>query len=115
MIDLFESVSVLNRIPPISEEVLKQSLKPLFSWIFVNFIVVKDLDFKVISDMVRYENGNPNYIAGIELMKIFYNEYGLTTPILIFCGNRERALQNIKDNKVREDRVFKVAIEEEEV
>ena len=82
-----------------------------FGWI----LHYKDLDFKVISDMVRYENGNPNYIAGIELMKIFYNEYGLTTPILIFCGNRERALQNIKDNKVREDRVFKVAIEEEEV
>ena len=57
----------------------------------------RGIDFKIVSDMVRYEGPKktPNYEAGIDLMAIFYNKYGLTTPILIFCGDEQRARANI--------------------
>lgn len=54
-----------------------------FNWL-LNWMDVK---FKVISDMVRIENGTPNYYAGIDLLEQFYNIQGYSTPILVFCSD----------------------------
>lgn len=58
-----------------------------FGWL-LNWMNVK---FKVVSDMVRIENGVCNYEAGIDLLEHFYNLQGYSTPILIYCGNAEKA------------------------
>jgi hypothetical protein len=54
-----------------------------FNWL-LNWM---DIKFKVISDMVRIENGKPNYFAGIDLLEQFYNIQGYSTPILVFCSD----------------------------
>ena len=51
----------------------------------------------------------------MDLMKIFYNVFGLTTPIMIYCGNKERALKTIEDRKIIKNRVYKVGVIEAEV
>lgn len=61
-----------------------------FNWI-LNWMDVK---FKVVSDMVRVENGNNNYYAGIDLLERFYNIKGYSTPILIFCNDTKRGKEN---------------------
>jgi hypothetical protein len=53
-----------------------------------------NVKFKVVSDMVRVENGVKNYEAGIDLLEHFYNIKGYSTPILIFCGNEQKAKEN---------------------
>ena len=57
-----------------------------FNWI-LNWM---DVRFKVVSDMVRVENGVNNYYAGIDLLERFYNIKGYSTPILIFCSDTTR-------------------------
>jgi hypothetical protein len=69
----------------------------LFSWI----LVWSGVQFKIISDMVRDENKGPNYFAGIDLLELFYNRYGYTTPILIYCQAVVDGRQNAKKRKVR--------------
>ncbi len=59
--------------------------------------------------MVRNESSfekskTPNYYAGIDLLEVFYNKYGFTTKILIFCGDVNKAMQNIKKKNIRVDR-----------
>ena len=44
-----------------------------FGWL-LNWM---DLKFKVISDMVRFEEGEANYEAGIDLLEHFYNRKGI--------------------------------------
>lgn len=61
-----------------------------FHWL-LNWMDVK---FKVISDMVRVENGVNNYYAGIDLLERFYNLRGYSTPILIYCGNPALGKEN---------------------
>ena len=46
-----------------------------FGWL-LNWMDVK---FKVISDMVRFEEGEANYEAGIDLLEHFYNIKGYST------------------------------------
>ena len=57
-----------------------------FHWI-LNWM---DVNFKVVSDMVRVEDGVKNYYAGIDLLEKFYNIKGYSTPILIFCSDTTR-------------------------
>ena len=49
-----------------------------------------DIKFRVISDMVRFESGKPNYEAGIDLLEHFYNIKGYSTSIMIFCSDDKR-------------------------
>lgn len=48
-------------------------------------------------------------------MAICYNQYGLTTPILIFCTDVQRARDNIENRGIREDSLYKVTADEEYV
>lgn len=83
----------------------------LFSWI----LVWSGVQFKVISDMVRDEEKGPNYYAGVDLLEIFYNKYGYTTPIMIYCSAVEKGVQNAKDRKVRKQSLYKITNKEAEV
>ena len=68
----------------------------LFNWM----LVWSGLRVKIISDMVREEEKGPNYFAGIDLLEMMHNRYGYTTPIMIYCMNVEKGLQNAKDRNV---------------
>jgi len=41
--------------------------------------------------MVRYENGKPNYEAGIDLMDIIFGKLKYTFEVMVFCGDVKRA------------------------
>ena len=56
-----------------------------FGW-FLNW---KEIKYKIVTDMVRTEEENDNYYAGIDLLEKLFNEYGFTAPILIYCGDTE--------------------------
>lgn len=68
-----------------------------FSWL-LNWM---DIKFKVVSDMVRIENGVQNYYAGIDLLEMFYNIKGYSTPILVFCRDSARGIENAKQRKIK--------------
>ncbi len=75
-----------------------------FSWL-LNWMDVK---FKVISDMVRVEDGVNNYYAGIDLLEIFYNIKGYSTPILVFCGDPTKGIENAKKRKINGGSIYKI-------
>ena len=70
--------------------------------------------------MMHYEGPRktPNNEAGIDLITILYNKYGLATSILIFCGDdevKQRATACLKKHRVRQDAVYKVTKSEDDV
>lgn len=61
--------------------------------------------------MVRKEGKNNernNYEAGVDLLEVVFNTYELSIPILIYCSDEQRAFQNIKKRKIKEDKEYKV-------
>lgn len=76
-----------------------------FAWI-LNW---KGIKLRMISDMVRLEEKEKtNYYAGIDLLEVLYNEYGYTTPMLIYCSDTKQAEVNISERKIRKDRIYRV-------
>jgi methionine synthase II (cobalamin-independent) len=75
-----------------------------FSWL-LNWMDVK---FKVVSDMVRVEDGVNNYYAGIDLLERFYNIKGYSTPILVFCGDTTRGKENAEMRKIKGSSIYKI-------
>jgi hypothetical protein len=75
-----------------------------FSWL-LNWMDVK---FKVVSDMVRIEDGVNNYYAGIDLLEIFYNIKGYSTPILVFCGDATFGIENAEKRKIKGGNIYKI-------
>lgn len=75
-----------------------------FGWI-VNFL---RLPMKVVTDMVREEEGRMNYFAGIDLIEALFNKIGLTTPVLIFCSSAQKGLENVESRQIRKDRIWKI-------
>lgn len=53
----------------------------LFRWMHL----LDNSRFRVISDMVRNENGIWNYYAGIDLLYYLYNELHFSGESMIFC------------------------------
>ena len=43
--------------------------------------------FRIISDMVRKEDNEMNYLAGIDFLNSLYNDYKYPFETLIFCGD----------------------------
>ena len=75
-----------------------------FHWI-LNWM---DVNFKVVSDMVRVEDGVKNYYAGIDLLEKFYNIKGYSTPILIFCSDFTRGKENAEKRKIKGVNIYKI-------
>lgn len=65
--------------------------------------------------MVREEKGKMNYYAGIDLLELFFNDYGFTTPILIFCTDTKKACLNIEERGINKNRVYTVTNSFQEV
>jgi len=58
-------------------------------------------DFRIITDMVRYEDGVPNYTAGIDLVEKLFKDYQYNFDVLIFCQDTERAKANCVAKKLK--------------
>jgi hypothetical protein len=48
------------------------------------------------------------YQAGIDLLELFHNNYGFTTPILIYCFDVNKAKENILNRKIAANRISSV-------
>jgi hypothetical protein len=55
------------------------------------FLYLDDSDFKIITDMVRFEEGKWNYEAGIVLVRELYKNYGYKFKTLVYCQDVEKA------------------------
>jgi len=53
-------------------------------------------DFRIITDMVRNEDGKINYTAGIELLKELYQTYNYGFEVMIYCQDVKKAEDNCK-------------------
>ncbi len=58
-------------------------------------------DFKIVSDMVREEDGKWNFIAGVDLVEKLMTDYKYNFEVLIYCGNETKALENCKARKLQ--------------
>ena len=67
-----------------------------------------DIKFRVISDMVRFESGKPNYEAGIDLLEHFYNIKGYSISIMIFCADYKKGRENAEKRNIRKDRLYAI-------
>ena len=61
-----------------------------FGWV----LVWTDIHIKVISNMVRMEKTVENHYAGVDLIKLFFDDYGYTTPILLYCSSVSKGQQH---------------------
>ena len=51
----------------------------------------ENTDIRVVSDMVRKEENNWNYTAGVDLLKFLYNENNFPLKSYLFVGDVKRA------------------------
>jgi len=58
-------------------------------------------DFRIITDMVRHEDGVPNYNAGIDLVERLLRDFNYNFEILIFCKDVESAKKNCDERKLK--------------
>jgi len=58
-------------------------------------------DFKIVSDMVRKEDGKWNYTAGVDLVEKLMTDYKYNFEVLIFCGDRVKAQENCNARKLQ--------------
>ena len=58
-------------------------------------------DFRIITDMVRYEDDVPNYTAGIDLAEKLFKDYQYNFDVLIFCQDTARAHTNCEAKKLK--------------
>ncbi|CAD8209216.1 unnamed protein product [Paramecium octaurelia] len=66
-------------------------------------IYLSESQFRVISDMVRIEDGQPNQNTGIELLCHLYQQMKYKNITLIFCGNQYRAEEECKSRNIKEN------------
>ena len=57
-------------------------------------------NFKIITDMVRVENGVINYYAGIDLLKELFNEYEYKYEVMIYCSDVISARKNCEKHEI---------------
>jgi len=62
-------------------------------------------DLRVITDMVRVEEGNKNYLAGVDLIKGLRQTYNYGHPVLIYCSDEAAAKKNCEDQQLT-DKVY---------
>jgi len=62
---------------------------------------------KIITDMVRMEDGRQVFLAGSNLIKLL-RDMGYHREIAIFCGCREKAIENCKQLNVYDDKLIKI-------
>jgi len=58
-------------------------------------------DFRIITDMVREEEGKINYTAGIDLVEKLFKDYQYNFEVLIFCQDTVRAKANCEAKKLK--------------
>jgi len=58
-------------------------------------------DFRIITDMVRYEDGIANYTAGIDLVEKLFKDYKYNFEVLIYCQDTVRAKANCDAKKLK--------------
>ena len=58
-------------------------------------------DFRIITDMVRLEDGIPNYTAGIDLVEKLFKDYQYNFDVLIFCQDTTKAQKNCEAKGLR--------------
>jgi ubiquitin C len=51
-------------------------------------------NFRIVTDMVRLEDGKMNYNAGIDLIKEIRKKYHYSHKIMIYCGDVQKAREN---------------------
>ncbi|CAD8064202.1 unnamed protein product [Paramecium sonneborni] len=71
-------------------------------------IYLQSSQFRVVSDMVRIEEGKMNYNAGIDLIHYLYQQMKYKNRTLIFCGDQKRALKECQDRKINENKHFEI-------
>ena len=54
-------------------------------------------DIRIVTDMVRKENGKMVYDAGIDLVKLLRKKYKFNHKLMIFCGDVKKAKQKCLD------------------
>ena len=60
-------------------------------------LYIKKADFRIVTDMVRLENGEWNYLAGIDLMRILFKDYKYGFEVLVYCRDVEQAQTNCEN------------------
>ena len=98
-----------------TEVVLLTSTELAKYWFYHFGKVINQLKIKLrlITDMVRYEEGPSNAIrknheAGIDLIEYLFNQCGYTTPVLVFCSDFERGRENLRRREVDPHRYSEV-------
>lgn len=69
----------------------------IFRWL----IYFPDSQLKIVTDMVRLEDGKMNYTAGLDLIEELCMHFKYSFPILCFCSDTVKAEQNSKDRKLK--------------
>ncbi|CAK67125.1 unnamed protein product (macronuclear) [Paramecium tetraurelia] len=64
-------------------------------------IYLSESQFRVISDMVRIEDGKLNYNAGIELLIHLYQKMKYKNRTIIFCGDQKRAQEECRSRNIQ--------------
>ena len=54
-------------------------------------IYLEGSKFRIVTDMVREENGKLNYSAGIDLLIYLFKELKYKNEVLVFCGDVGKA------------------------
>jgi hypothetical protein len=58
-------------------------------------LFLDDSNFRIITDMVRNENGQMNYYAGIDLLSYLFKVMKYKFEVLMFCKDTKKANENI--------------------
>ena len=59
-------------------------------------IYLEGSNFRIVTDMVRNENGKLNYLAGIDLLTYLFKEIDYKNEVMVFCGDVKKAKENCK-------------------
>ena len=63
-------------------------------------IYLEGSHFRIVTDMVRDENGKLNYLAGMDLLVYLFKEINYKNDVLVFCGDIKKAEENCKALKI---------------
>ena len=69
----------------------------IFRWL----IYFPDSNLKIVTDMVREENGKMNYNAGLDLIEELCMKFKYSFPILCFCSDAVKAKENSENRKLK--------------
>ena len=76
----------------------KDALKVIetYRWL----LYFENANFRIITDMVRDEDGKKNFTAGIDLVEELMKKYKYNFEVLIFCTDTKRAKENCDAKKL---------------